>query len=759
MRPMSASRWLRPLCLALVSVAVTRTVAADGPAKLDSATIARVYEAAAPAVVRLEGGTAHSQSGVIVSRDGLVVTMSNLRPKQKLNVHLADGRKVTGEVLGRSQELGFGLVRITDPGPWPAVAIQPRPWAGGGDVGVVLGYPRNGAGAFDTRPTARLANVSAVSATGWAGADCPWDGSAEFGCGLFDLDGKLVGTAAASVGGQPVTFALAAGLEKHRAGLEAGKCLDVERVATREQLEGAKEVRGKRPAADLAREIPDDVRDRAVKASVKVEVAPGNSFSGTLVDEDGIVVTCAHTNQLAGQRLTVVLSDGRKVVGKVLGTNRVSDIGLIQLDGPGPWPGVKTGDSARLGQGQPCLIVGYPAHPEKGQPERSVAVVAAARPALGYDPTMLFTALDYLIQGGMSGGGVFDREGRLVAVHCGGGNPRIEMVRAQWKELLGETGLAPAKGSVTLPASDEVVKRCARVAVSVERDGKRVALGTIVDASGLLVTKSSLIPDPDAACKLADGRTVAGKVVRRWTEHDLALLKLTKVDGLAAVSFSAAGNDSVGTVVWAPTPGGGATTGIVGHGPRKVGPEPAWTAEGLVGSDRGPLFEGKTLRDRWQFPSLKPGDVLASVDRRPTATVDDLRRELKKFAESHPAGDPLRLEVVRSGAKADVVMPLPAGRPAGPQPAWESARRSGFDEVATCDLSVRATDCGGPVFTARGEFVGVCIASTVPADRAEMMPRMDKSVRASVERKLSGAYVVPAGAIKKAHSEWDHSKE
>jgi S1-C subfamily serine protease len=742
-------------CVALVSAAVGRPAAADAPPKIDTAAVTRAYAAAAPSVVRLSGGTSHSQCGVVVSRDGLVLTMSNLRPGQQVTVHLADGRTAAGKVLGGSQEMGLGLVRITGPGPWPAAPVLQRPAAAAGTVGLVLGYPRNGGGAFDDRPTARLANVSAVSATGWAAADCPWDAT-EFGCGLFDLDGKLVGTAAASAGGHPVTFALAAGLDRFRAALAAGEELDYEWIVPRERLDAAKVVAGTRACGDLAKEVSDEVRDRAIRASVKVRPESGASFRGTLVDDGGLVVTCAHIGQLAGQQVTVLLSDGRKVAGKVLGTNRVADVGLIRLDGPGPWPGVKTGDSA-LGKGQPCLIVGYPAFPEKGRPERVAVVVAAARGTLGYDPTMLFTALDYEIQGGMSGGGVFDREGRLVAVHCGGGNPRIEMVRAQWKDLLAETDLAPAKGAVMPSASADVVRRCGRSVVSVERDGKRVALGTVVGPGGLVVTKSSLV-DSEVRCKLPDGRAVAGKVVHRWAGLDLALLTLSEADAVVPVEFPAAGTEVVGTVVWAPT-GAGTTTGIIGHAPRKIGPEPAWKGDGLVGSDRGPLFEGKTLRDRLRLPGLKAGDVIASVDGRPTGTIDEVGRTLDRFTESHCAGDPLRVEVVRAGAKTEVVLPLPAGRRGWLQEEWESARRSGLDGVATCDLSVRGSACGGPVFTPGGEFVGVCVASTVPRGAAEMRARSDKSRAAAVERRLSGTYVVPVNVVRKALGEWGGRKD
>jgi S1-C subfamily serine protease len=636
--------------------------------RLDSAQLARVCAAAAPALVRISSSdNSRSQCGVIISPDGLVISCSTLgNPGLKMKISLSDGRTVMGVTLGESEELGIGLLKITESGNWPHAAINRRADLMVGKVGVVLGYPRNGDGTFDVKPTARLAGVPMVSVTGWAGVDCSFDFS-EFGCALFDLEGRLVGTLAAATGTQPLTFALAGMVDNHRAVLQTGKCLDNERIVSREKLASAKEIKDQLTADQLKKAITATTQAGAIMASVKIEVSPGNSFSGTLVGEDGIVVTCAHTSRLPGDNVVVVFSDGRKISGTVLGTNRIADIGLIRLQKPGPWPGVKMGDSSQVTNGQPCLIIGYPADPD--HPRRMEVIVPAVRPIYGYSPTLLFTSLNYQLFGGMSGGGVFDREGRLVAVHCGGGNPRIEMVQAQWKQLLGEAAIKTSDSNISFPVSKEILKRCFQTVVSIERDQKRVALGTIVDKSGLVVTKSSLVGD-EVPCRLHDGCVLSGKVILRWPQFDLALLQLHGAPPLAAVCFPASDNCSVGTLIWASVPGAYMTTGIIGHTARRIGLE---------------RREGNSLH-----------------------------------------------------------------------PSWESTRRSGFAGVASCDLAIRASACGCPVFTPNGDQVGIGIASTVPRSDANLLQRVDPT-KISGHRRFSGAYVLPAAFLKNALDEYgDH---
>jgi len=364
---------------------------AQVPGVAEPESIVQVVSSRAQTVVRLTYPDHFgSRCGVIISADGLILTAPTHWARDlKTEVHLADGRKAMGRTLGFSEELGFGLVQITDPGVWDFAPIHRRPASVIGKPGVVLGYPMRPDAGFDTSPTARFADVPVVSANGWAAVDCLFELS-EFGSALFDLDGKLVGVMAASSGGNPHTFSLASVAEKHLDNLKIETNLDDKRIVSREKLESAKAMPGRTKAEQVRGEITEDVKKRAIEATVRIVASPDKRYSGVLIDEQGLVVTCAHGGLLPGDYVTVVLSDGRKVPAKALGVNRITDVGLIRLQGRGPWPGVKMGDSSEAAEGQPCLIVGYPG-PGQGAPERVADVVAAVRPPLGYNAAKLST--------------------------------------------------------------------------------------------------------------------------------------------------------------------------------------------------------------------------------------------------------------------------------------------------------------------------------------------------------------------------------
>ena len=66
----------------------------------------RAYAALAPSVVRITQLPEHPTgdgSGVIVHKDGLILTCSHLRlePKSAVSIELFDGRRVPGTALGR----------------------------------------------------------------------------------------------------------------------------------------------------------------------------------------------------------------------------------------------------------------------------------------------------------------------------------------------------------------------------------------------------------------------------------------------------------------------------------------------------------------------------------------------------------------------------------------------------------------------------------------------------------------------------------
>ena len=152
--------------------------------------VTEVIKQATPATVSVQsaGGAG---SGVIVSKDGYVLTAGHvaMQPNQRVIFVLPDGKKVSGKSLGVNVGIDSGLMKITDPGPWPFVemgdasSLKPGSWV------VAMGHP----GGFDVERSvvSRLGRVFRVRDS-VIQTDCTIIGG-DSGGPLFDLDGKVVG--------------------------------------------------------------------------------------------------------------------------------------------------------------------------------------------------------------------------------------------------------------------------------------------------------------------------------------------------------------------------------------------------------------------------------------------------------------------------------------------------------------------------------------------------------------------------------------
>ncbi|MBW3041150.1 trypsin-like peptidase domain-containing protein [Prochlorococcus marinus] len=81
--------------------------------------------------------------------------------------------------------------------------------------------------------------------------------------------------------------------------------------------------------------------------------------SGVIFSKKGLVLTNAHVIENTDQ-LIVGLSDGRRVIGKVVGQDSLTDLAVIQLKEKGPWPTAPLGDSDQLKVGDWAIAVGNP---------------------------------------------------------------------------------------------------------------------------------------------------------------------------------------------------------------------------------------------------------------------------------------------------------------------------------------------------------------------------------------------------------------
>lgn len=700
--------------------------------------IQNLYASAGKAVVRIDEGDSRGicGSGVIVSDDGYVLSRG-MFPGKLVKVHLSDGRTVSAKTLGWSGEWSIGVSKIVDKGVWPYVEIGSTKEARAGQPCIVIGYPTRGDTKYDRAPSVRYGAIENLDASNWLTTTCV-DRFLEFPA-IFSMDGKLLGICSSGVA------TAAEVVTENWDDLVAGKNLDWVRFPPRKDSIyrpdfDADELRApdkprvpddvfgpaeeqaweRSPGHAAAKKIAHDTTVRLVSKSRLAFHGEPDRWSGVIVSEDGYILTCAHTDQLPGEQVTVRLSDGRDLNGVVLGTNYVSDVGLVKIMDSGTWPFAKIVDSSLLAAGDPVVICGYPAMTSEGKPNSNrnpvvgVVAVRQQRPYLLWRrelPIMWHSRL----QGGMSGGGVFDSKGHYVGVLLGSGATRSELAKVQWEHLASVKSFPlPGKRphSVIRKALAPQADKSSASVVEIVVGSKQVALGTIVRADGWIITKASELT-ADAKCKLTDGRLLSATLKHVAREHDLAFLKVDAED-LPVTSFSAAENIKAGAIVAAVLPGKLPRCGVVSVETRAVPAEETWTGDGLSDTPRG--VEVTRARVSWfthRDVAQRRKDIIREINGYSTPDVASLKRLLGQELKDTIPGDLIEMKVTRSGREMTFKTPLlPTNKYLNREmDSSYTLRRSGFAAVFDSDIPLKRSLCGGPVIDASGQTVGIVIAS------------------------------------------------
>ncbi len=131
--------------------------------------------------------------------------------------------------------------------------------------------------------------------------------------------------------------------------------------------------------------------------------------SGVVINDEGLILTCAHVNRSANRRIRIRFPDGRVVSGKTLGNFHAGDAGLVQITDEGDFPFAKMAKSGEVEIGDWCIAVGYPVSFRGGQPPVRIGRV------LSRSSQSIRT--DVPIMGGDSGGPLFDLKGRVIGIN------------------------------------------------------------------------------------------------------------------------------------------------------------------------------------------------------------------------------------------------------------------------------------------------------------------------------------------------------
>ncbi len=136
--------------------------------------------------------------------------------------------------------------------------------------------------------------------------------------------------------------------------------------------------------------------------------------SGVIIDESGLVLTNYHLVDGA-DTINVVLGNGQLHKGKLLGSDKETDLAVIRIQTDQALPHTTFADSPLLRVGDIVLAIGNPFG--VGQTVTQGIVSATARRVAGGSAWQNFVQIDAAINPGNSGGALINPSGQLVGIN------------------------------------------------------------------------------------------------------------------------------------------------------------------------------------------------------------------------------------------------------------------------------------------------------------------------------------------------------
>lgn len=153
--------------------------------------------------------------------------------------------------------------------------------------------------------------------------------------------------------------------------------------------------------------------DSADPSSSRVERGIGSGF---ILDSKGLILTNAHVIDGADS-VTVTLKDGRTLIGKVLGEDRVTDVAVVKIDADN-LPTIKLGNSDQLQPGEWAIAIGNPLGLDNTVTAGIISATGRSSAQVGVpDQRASFIQTDAAINPGNSGGPLLNQQGDVIGIN------------------------------------------------------------------------------------------------------------------------------------------------------------------------------------------------------------------------------------------------------------------------------------------------------------------------------------------------------
>ena len=153
-------------------------------------------------------------------------------------------------------------------------------------------------------------------------------------------------------------------------------------------------------------DLPNDNRPR-------IEQNQGSGF----IFADGLVMTNAHVVN-GSDKVIVGLTNGKKLNAKLIGQDFFTDLAVLKIEGKGPWPKAKLGDSAKIKVGDWAIAVGNPFGLENTVTLGIISNLNRNVTQLGiYDKKLELIQTDAAINPGNSGGPLLNSDGEVIGIN------------------------------------------------------------------------------------------------------------------------------------------------------------------------------------------------------------------------------------------------------------------------------------------------------------------------------------------------------